>query len=75
MVSFKSAVLLALIGNTNARLNHRGNRLAKAKADADAGIEDIEFWTRMMQVGSLPLTSSKPSGRPTRRPTPRPTPR
>ncbi|KAL3804686.1 hypothetical protein HJC23_008501 [Cyclotella cryptica] len=77
-------MLLGWVSHINARSHHsiRGNgalnRLEKSKADADAGLdmtEDVEFWTRMMQVGSIPLVSPKPTGRPTRRPTtPRPTP-
>ena len=77
-MSFKLASLLLVVGSVNAKhTSIRGNnRLAKAKSEADAGLdaEDVEFWTRMMQVASLPVTD-RPTGRPTRRPSNRPTPR
>ena len=80
MVSFKLASLLLIIGNTNAKQTFiRGkNRLAKAKSEAGLDAEDVEFWTRMMQVASLPLTdrpTRRPSARPSNRPSNRPTPR
>lgn len=77
MASFKLAcVLLSSIAHAkhhqSIRGNNASNRLAKAKFDADArlDVEDVEFWTRMMQVASLPMTA-KPTGRPTKKPTQR----
>jgi hypothetical protein len=64
MVSFKLASLLLTLTTIDAKQTSiRGNAHLKVKDDA----EDVEFWTRMMQVASMPETE-----RPTRRPTTKP---
>ena len=74
MVSFKLAyiLLVASINHTNAKDTLRGNgsyHSSQVDADAKMGldtVENMEYWARMLQVGSLPNTE-----RPTNRLTPR----
>lgn len=77
MVSFKLAYLLLLAPFAAAKhqsIRIRGNnsRNKKLKTEADHGFDadDVEFWTRTLQMMSLP-TTDRPTNRVTSRPTSR----
>lgn len=54
--------------------NLRKGTLSKfATREHDDITEDLAFWTRSLQGGSLPPLTPRPTPRPTQRPTPRPT--
>lgn len=62
----KAATLLALFGAKAVVAEKKSLRRASFEKNTDL-TEDVEFWTRMTQEMSMPLTR-----RPTQRPTPRP---
>lgn len=76
MVSFKLTYLLLLAPFANAKhqsIRIRGNNLnrkLKTEVEHGADAEDVEFWTRTLQMMSLP-TTDRPTNRVTSRPSSR----